>query len=119
LLYRVTKKNIYLYKPQIDFNNSQTTFINNKRHIQKCDQISPESIIYYIQTTYPKVHIIPSSQVQYIKTSLRTAHGNWDPDGALAGDSPMCDPGDAPAGDASTCDPGDPPTWFDDAPECR
>jgi hypothetical protein len=64
------KQNIYLYKPKIDFNISQATFINYKRHIQKCGQISPESTIYYIQTKYPKVHIIPSSQVQYIKTSM-------------------------------------------------
>jgi hypothetical protein len=103
----------------MNFNISQTTFINDKRHIQKCDQISPESTIYYIQTTHPKVHIIPSSQVQYIKTSLRAAHDNRDPDRALGGYGPTCDPGDAPAGDALTCDPGDPPTWFDDAPECR
>jgi hypothetical protein len=67
------KQSIYLYKSQIDFNISQTTFINDKRHIQKCDQISPESTIYYIQTTYPKVHIITSSQVQYIKTKADTS----------------------------------------------
>jgi hypothetical protein len=57
---RCDKQSIYLYKLQIDFNISQTTFImandtsesthpkvfiNDKRHIQKCDQISLESNI--------------------------------------------------------------------------
>jgi hypothetical protein len=114
------KQSIHLYKPQINFNISQTTFINDKRHIQKCDQISPEST----NITY-KPHIQKYTLFQvhkcntYIKTSLRAAHGTWDPDGALAGDCPTCDPDDAPARDAPTCDPSDPPTWFDDTPECR
>jgi hypothetical protein len=80
-----------------------------------------------LQTTHPKVQIIPSSQVQYIKMSPRAAHGNWegwdvltcDPGDALAGDGQTCDPGDTPAGDASACDTGDPLTRFNDAPECR
>jgi hypothetical protein len=109
-------------------NTSESTdpkvFINDKWHIQKCDQISPET---NITTRHTKVHIIPNSQVQYIKTSLRAAHENWEgwdvpmcyPGDALAGDGLTCDPGDAPAGDAQTCDTGDPPTWFDDTLECH
>jgi hypothetical protein len=63
LLYRV------LNKPQIDFNISQITFINDERpNISRIHNI--------LQTTHPKVHIIPSSQVQYIKTSPRAAHNN-------------------------------------------
>jgi hypothetical protein len=53
-----------------------------------------------LQTTHSKVHTIPSSQVQYIKTSPRAAHDNWE-----GWDVSMCDPGDALAGDDPTCEP--------------
>jgi hypothetical protein len=45
-----------------------------------------------LKTTHQIVHIIPSSQVQYIKTSPRAAHRNWDPGDALAKDGLTRDP---------------------------
>ena len=83
---------------------SQTTFIYHKRP-------NLSEIHNILQTTRSKVHTIPSSQVQYKKTTPKAAHGDCE-----GWDAPACDPGDGPGGDGPTCDAGDPSTWFDAAP---
>jgi hypothetical protein len=56
------KQSMYLCKPQIDFNISQTTFINDKRP-------NMSRIHNILQTTHSKVHTISSSQVHIIPSS--------------------------------------------------
>ena len=84
---------------------SQTTFIYHKRP-------NLSEIHNILQTTRSKVHTIPSSQVQYIKTTPNAAHGDCE-----GWDAPACDPSDGPGGDGPMCDAGDPSTWFDAAPD--
>ena len=91
------------HKPQINTNMSQNTFIYHKRP-------NLSEIHNILQTTRSKVHTIPSSQVQYIKTTPQAAHGDCE-----GWDAPGCDPGECPGGDGPTCDAGDPSTWFDAA----
>ena len=84
---------------------SQITFTYHKRP-------NLSEIHNILQTTRSKVHTIPSSQVQYKKTTPKAAHGDCE-----GWDAPACDPGDGPGGDGPTCDAGDPSTWFDAAPD--
>ena len=84
---------------------SQTTFIYHK-------QPNLSEIHNILQTTRSKVHTIPSSQVQYIKTTPKAAHGDCE-----GWDAPACDPDDGPGGDGPTCDADDPSTWFDATPD--
>jgi hypothetical protein len=65
-----------------------------------------------LQITRPKVHIIPSSQVQYIKTTPKAAHDDGPVCDADEGwDAPACDPSDGPGVDSMSCDADDPLTW--------
>jgi hypothetical protein len=67
--------------------------IHQRRCASSCHALQSLQVQYILQTTRSNVRIILSSQVQYIKMTLKTAHGDRE-----GWDAPTCDLGMVPVG---------------------